>query len=94
MDKIYTFRIDAENGKLVKLNEWCAKDVACFPRYGAFHPERPVFYANNENKATMNCFHYDEETGKLDCFQKVELLDEDYGMVEGKPVGAQDIRCV
>ena len=91
MDKIYTFRIDAENGKLVKLNEWCAKDVACFPRYGAFHPERPVFYANNENKATMNCFHYDEETGKLDCFQKVELLDEDYGMVEGKPVGAQDI---
>ena len=91
MDKIYTFRIDTEKGKLVRLNEWHAEDVACFPRYGAFHPKAPVFYANNENKAIMNCFHYDEETGELECFHIIDLLNDDFGMVDGKPVGAQDI---
>ena len=49
MDKIYSFRIDTEKGKLLKLSEWSSSDVACFPRYGAFHPVLPVFYANNEN---------------------------------------------
>lgn len=91
MDKIYTYRIDTENGKLVKLDEWITDDVACFPRYGAFHPTLPVFYANNENKATLNCFHYEEDNGRLNCFRTIELLKEDPGLVEGKPVGAQDI---
>ena len=91
MDKIYSFRIDTEKGKLLKLSEWSSSDVACFPRYGAFHPVLPVFYANNENKATLNCFHYDRESGEMECFHTVELLNENYGMVDGKPVGAQDI---
>lgn len=93
MDKVYTYRIDRENGKLVYLNEWTAPEVACFPRYAAFHPdpEKKVLYVNNENFAQLNSFHYDEETGALERFHKVYLLPEDPGMVEGKPVGAQDI---
>ncbi|MGN0968904.1 MAG: lactonase family protein [Oscillospiraceae bacterium] len=91
MDKVYTYRIDRENGKLIKLNEWVAPEVACFPRYAAFHPTKKVLYVNNENYALLNSFHYNEETGELDRFDKVYLLEEDPGMVDGKPVGAQDI---
>lgn len=93
MDKLYTYRIDRENGKLVYLNEWTAPEVACFPRYAAFHPdaEKKVLYVNNENFAQLNSFHYDDETGALERFHKIYLLPEDPGMVEGKPVGAQDI---
>lgn len=93
MDKVYTYRIDRDNGKLVFLNQWTAPEVACFPRYAAFHPdpEKKVLYVNNENFAQLNSFHYDEDTGALERFHKVYLLPEDPGMVEGKPVGAQDI---
>jgi 6-phosphogluconolactonase (cycloisomerase 2 family) len=91
MDKVYTYRIDRENGKLVYLNAWSAPEVACFPRYAAFHPTKNVLYVNNENFAQLNAFHYDEETGALERFHKVYLLPEDPGMVDGKPVGAQDI---
>ena len=91
MDKVYTYRIDREKGKLVYLNEWTAPEVACFPRYAAFHPTKQVLYVNNENFALLNSFHYDVETGALERFHKVYLLPEDPGMVDGKPVGAQDI---
>ncbi len=91
MDKIYTFRIDGEAGRLIKLNEWEAPEVACFPRYSAFHPTKNVLYVNNENYALLNCFHYDEETGALERFNSLYMLPEDPGLVDGKPVGAQDI---
>ncbi|MBQ9263009.1 MAG: beta-propeller fold lactonase family protein [Clostridia bacterium] len=91
MDKIYTFRIDREKGKLVRLSEWQAPEVACFPRYAAFHPSIPVLYVNNENYAQLNAFHYDSGSGKLERFHCVYLLPEDPGMVNGKPVGAQDL---
>ncbi len=91
MDRIHTYRIDRENGKLVHLDTWVSDEVACFPRYGAFHPTLPIYYANNENYAGLNSFHYDENTGKLDLLKKLYLLPEDPGLVEGKPVGAQDI---
>lgn len=91
MDKVYTYRIDREAEKLVKLGEWAAPEVACFPRYCAFHPEKDVLYVNNENLAQLNSFHYDTATGRLERFDKVYLLEEDPGLVDGKPVGAQDI---
>ncbi len=91
MDRVYTYRIDREKGKLVALSCWEAPEVACFPRYAAFHPTKQVLYVNNENYAQLNSFHYNEATGALERFDKVYLLPEDPGMVEGKPVGAQDI---
>lgn len=91
MDRIYTYRIDREHGKLVRLDEWDAPETACFPRYAAFHPSENIVYVNNENLALLNSFHYDEETGKLERFDKLYLLDKDPGPVHGKPVGAQDI---
>lgn len=91
MDKVYTYRIDRENGKLIRLSEWIAPEVACFPRYAAFHPSLDVLYVNNENYALLNSFHYNGQTGELERFDKVYLLEEDPGLVEGKPVGAQDL---
>lgn len=93
MDKVYTYRIDREQGRLVYLSEWNAPEVACFPRYAAFHPDpgKKVLYVNNENFALLNGFHYDSSTGALERFHKVYLLEKDPGMVEGKPVGAQDV---
>ncbi len=91
MDKVYTYRIDREHGKLIKLSEWTAPEVACFPRYCAFHPTENILYVNNENFAGVNSFRYNEETGELDRFDMVYLLEKDPGKVDGKPVGAQDI---
>ena len=91
MDRIYTYRIDRDNGKLLHLDTWVAEEIACFPRYCAFHPVLPVYYANNENYAGLNAFHYDDKTGKLNLLKNLFLLPEDPGKVDGKPVGAQDI---
>lgn len=91
MDCIYTFRINYEKECLEQLDQWVSEDVACFPRYGAFHPTLPVYYANNENHATLNYFKYDDSTGKLDLVKTIPLLSYDPGLVDGKPVGAQDL---
>ncbi len=91
MDRVYTFRVDRERGKLIQTDCWQAPEVACFPRYAAFHPEKPVLYVNNENCAILNSFHYDSSTGHLSRFSRVALLQEDPGLVDGKPVGAQDL---
>ena len=91
MDRIYTFRIDRENGKLIHLNTWIAEDVARFPRYASFHPTLPVYYANNEQYAGIYSFCYEEKNGKLELLNKLYLLREDPGLVDGKKVGAQDI---
>ncbi len=90
MDRLITFKVEEEAKKLVKIQEYTVEEVASFPRYGAFHPTKKIFYANNENRALLNVFHYDAE-GRLELAGKLELLEEDAGLVDGKPVGAQDI---
>ena len=90
MDKLISFRIDEEQGKFVKLDEYTTDEVACFPRYGAFHPHLQVFYANNENLALLNCLTYDNN-GTLELLAKLPLLEEEVEEIDGKPVGAQDI---
>ncbi len=92
MDKIITFKVDEEAGRLVMLQEYTVDEVASFPRYGAFHPTKKLFYANNENLALLNTFAYDDD-GCLTLVNKLNLYEEDPGLVNGKPVGAQDILC-
>lgn len=90
MDRIISFKVDEDKGKFIKLDEYTVEEVASFPRYGTFHPTLPIFYCDNENRALLNYFHYDEN-GKLELIGKLELLTEDVGLIDGKPVGAQDI---
>lgn len=91
MDRIITFHVDSEKGKIKLLRTYDMEEIACFSRYGAFHPILKVFYSNNENLAQLNCFSYKEETGELEMKWKIPLLLEPVGNVDGKPVGAQDI---
>lgn len=93
MDRIHTYRINREKGKLVHLDTWVSEEVAYFPYYGAFHPTLPVYYANNENYAGMNSFQYDEKTGKLDLLQKLYLLPEDPGLVGANPSALRIFWC-
>lgn len=91
MDRIHTFRVDRENGLLLRLFTWNAEEAACFPRYCAFHPTLPMLYANNESVASLNVFVVDEKTGELVPSGSCFMLTEDPGLVDGKEVGAQDI---
>lgn len=90
MDKLYALKLDRENGRLLHTDTFEAK-WSSFPRYGAFHPTLPVFYSNSEYCSDLYAFHYDSVQGKLDLFKQMSVLEKDPGLVEGKPVGAQDI---
>lgn len=90
MDRIITFRVDEEQGKIISLSTYTVDEVASFPRYGVFHPTLPIFYANNENKTLLNVFRYDEN-GELTLLTKIDLTKEEVGLIEGKPAGCQDI---
>ncbi len=90
MDRVYTFRVDAEKGTLEQLYMWEAPEKACFPRYSVFHPEKKMAYVDNENSASINTFSYDEN-GVLQREDMVYLLEKDPGLIDGKPAGCQDI---
>jgi len=63
-DKIYTFRVNSEAGKLVFLKEFSVMEGSA-PRYSVVHPTLPVVFQNNENKAEVNTWSYDGESGSL-----------------------------
>lgn len=90
MDKLYALKLDRENGRILHTDTFEA-EWSSFPRYGAFHPTLPVFYSNSEYCSDIYAFHYDSARGKLDLLQRMPVLEKDPGLVEGKPVGAQDI---
>lgn len=73
MDKIYTYHLDRECGKLVLLYEKVV-ETGMAPRYGVFHPTLPVFFENNEGKAVILAYGYDVASGKLDQISSAPLL--------------------
>ena len=93
MDRVYTFGVDADNSKLILLDEYL-DDLGVFPRYSTFHPEKKVLYTNNERKCEIHVFNYTEE-GKIDLIQKVDILTDEYKgkeySINVRPMGAQDI---
>ncbi len=72
-DKIYSYHIDREKGKLVYLSE-ISVPRGYSPRYGAYHPVLPVFYITNEGRPDILGFHYDNVTGSLKQLYSVPLL--------------------
>ena len=90
MDKLITFRIDEEKGKIIPLSSYTVEEVASFPRYGVFHPTLPLFYANNENKTLLNVFFCNKQ-GELTLVKKIDLTEKEVGLIDGKPAGCQDI---
>ena len=90
MDKLYVLKLDRANAKIIHTDTFAAK-WASFPRYGVFHPTMPVFYSNSEYCSDMYVFQYESNQGKLTLRKQMPVLEKDPGLVEGKPVGAQDI---
>lgn len=90
LDQIYAFQLNRETGKLTETDAYQAS-WSSFPRYAAFHPTLPVLYTNSEFSGEVNVFRYDSEAGKLKHWTAVSATDREYGLIEGKPVGAQDI---
>jgi len=73
-DKVYTYHIDRENGKLVFLKEYTVMD-GCAPRYAVFHPTIPVVFHNNENKTEINAWRYDIASGELERICTAQLFN-------------------
>lgn len=64
LDKIYSFRIDYEKEKLVKCGE-VDGEPGSEPRYGNFHPTKPIFYSNCEGCADVNIYRLDTDSGEI-----------------------------
>lgn len=90
MDQIVTMHIDRSNGRLIRLFKYQA-EPGCFPRYGAFHPQLPVYFANNERTTMINAFRYDSDTGVLDRICQVKAIYDDSMNDLNDPIGAQDL---
>lgn len=72
-DRIYSFRLDREAGKLVHLST-VETDYDTWPRYAAFHPAKPYLYTNSENSSLLYVWRYDVRTGVLEKLQSVDLF--------------------
>lgn len=89
-DRIFTFKINREEGKLVLLNETVA-GYGYWPRYGVFHPELPVFYDTNEQLPIVQGYRYDTESGALEKICEVSMLDEGFEVEPGVHASPSDI---
>jgi 6-phosphogluconolactonase len=76
-DQIFFFRINREKEKLEVCGGEGYKSIpGSSPRYSVFHPTLPYFYMNNETKAVIRAFRYDED-GKLEPICTVNVLPKD-----------------
>ncbi len=74
-DKIWTFRIDREQHKLLPLSDgFVATRPGAGPRHIAFHPNGKYAYLINELDNTVNAYAFDSETGILSEIQTLSTL--------------------
>lgn len=77
MDKVYSYGVDRENGKLKHLDTWTG-EVGCFPRYLTFNPINGLLYVNNEKLDQVSVFKVDSVTGKLELLKRCPIFPEGY----------------
>lgn len=87
LDRLYTFQIDRERGKLLQ-TDMLEAEAGSHPRYGAFHPSLPYFYGNNEEAARVCRYRVDSATGQISYVSGCEILD---GWEEGKKPAPSDL---
>jgi 3-carboxymuconate cyclase len=79
LDKVFTFKIDAQNQKILPGNP-----SAVIAREGAgtrhitFLPNKPFAYIANELDSTVTTYHYNAETGELKPLQIVPSIPSDF----------------
>ena len=75
IDQIVSYRLDAENGKLVRSGE-CALPPGSGPRHFVFHPSGRFAYVINELSSTLGALAYNRSSGALELLQLVPALPE------------------
>jgi len=77
LDKIFSYRLDVEKGKLTPNNPpFATVAPGAGPRHFVFHPNGRFFYVVNELKSTLTTFKWAES--KLVEVQTVSTLPNDY----------------
>ena len=76
-DRIFTFHLDRERGKLIPLTTTVV-GYGYWPRYAVFHPTLPVFYDSNEMKPVVQGYRYDVQTGNIEMFCEQGMLTEEF----------------
>jgi 6-phosphogluconolactonase (cycloisomerase 2 family) len=79
LDQVFTFRIDAEAGKLSLLDAGTPKSRdGSGPRHVAFHPSGTFAYVVGELDSTLTAYHFDQATGRLTPFQDLSTLPDTF----------------
>jgi 6-phosphogluconolactonase len=78
LDRIFTFRIDGENKKLVQVGKPAEAREGAGPRHVAFHPNGRLAYVINELDSTVTAYRFDPATGALEPFQVVSALPDHF----------------
>ncbi|MCD7957152.1 MAG: lactonase family protein [Lachnospiraceae bacterium] len=90
LDRIYTYRIDRENGKLVPVSVTVTPDGTS-PRYLTYHPTLPLVYVNFEKCTDLYVYRYDTENGIGDLVTTLQLLEDEKSAEGVQRVEASDI---
>ncbi|MDR3562259.1 MAG: lactonase family protein [Negativicutes bacterium] len=79
LDKVFVFRLDTANGKLIPNNPpWVKTRVGAGPRHVGFHPSKPYVYVINELDSSMTTYGYDPERGELKPIQVLPALPTNF----------------
>jgi 6-phosphogluconolactonase len=76
-DKLLIYRLDLENGRLIKHDEVKVQPGAG-PRHIIFHPNGRFMYLINELNSTLIVYLYDSDAGRLEEIQTITTLPEGY----------------
>jgi 6-phosphogluconolactonase len=76
LDRVFTYRIDLDRGKLVLAAKPAEAREGCGPRHIAFHPKGRLAYVVNELDSTVTAYRFDPETGGLEPIQIVPMLPD------------------
>jgi 6-phosphogluconolactonase len=79
-DRIYIYRLDTDNGKLVREGNDHITSPGSGPRHLALHPFKNFAYVANELNGTIACMKIDTLTGALDRFQTISTLAKGNGL--------------
>ncbi|MGE3784250.1 MAG: lactonase family protein [Alphaproteobacteria bacterium] len=86
-DRVFVFRLDAANGKLVPNDPpFVAARAGSGPRHIAFHPKMPSAYVVNELGSTVATYRFDPERGSL---QPVQIVPSPPPSYTGDNHGAE-----
>jgi 6-phosphogluconolactonase len=78
LDRIFTFRLDGENGKLIPVGKPAEAREGAGPRHIAFHPNGRLAYVINELDSTVTAYRFDPATGALEPFQLLSALPDHF----------------